>query len=97
MFHLMKTKYRIDPQPEHYACLIDMLGRAGQIDEAWDLYCSLTASQNKCSSAIYVAMLNACRASMDAVKGKEVAIRMLEVDPQNPGDSCLDIKLLFCY
>ena len=85
MLHLMKTKYRIDPHPEHYSCLIDMLGRAGQIDEAWDLYCSLTASQNKCSSAIYVAMLNACRASMDAVKGKKVAVRMLEVDPQNLG------------
>ena len=85
MLHLMKSKYRIDPQPEHYACLIDMLGRAGQIDEAWNLYCSLTASQNKCSSAIYVAMLNACRANMDAVRGKKVAVRMLEVHPQNPG------------
>ncbi|CAD6263115.1 unnamed protein product [Miscanthus lutarioriparius] len=44
MLHLMKSKYGIDPQPEHYACLIDMLGRTGRIDEAWDLYCSLTAS-----------------------------------------------------
>ncbi|XP_062220469.1 pentatricopeptide repeat-containing protein At5g66500, mitochondrial-like [Phragmites australis] len=85
MLHLMKSKYGIDPQPEHYACLIDMLGRAGQIDEAWDLYCSLTSSRNGHSSAIYVAMLNACRANMDVVRGKKVAVRMLEVDPQNPG------------
>ncbi|KAM0886629.1 hypothetical protein ACQ4PT_029575 [Festuca glaucescens] len=42
--HLMKSKYAIDPGPEHYACFIDMLGRAGQIDEAWDLYCSLCAN-----------------------------------------------------
>ncbi|CAO2177183.1 unnamed protein product [Urochloa humidicola] len=84
MLHLMKSKYMIDPQPEHYACLIDMIGRAGQIDKAWDLYCSLTASQNKCSSAIYVAMLNACRVNMDAVRGKKVAVHMLEADPQNP-------------
>jgi pentatricopeptide repeat protein len=84
MLHLMKSKYGIDPQPEHYACLIDMLGRTGRIDEAWDLYCSLTASRNKSSSAICVAMLNACRANMDAVRGKKVAVRMLEVDPRNP-------------
>ncbi|CAL4963456.1 unnamed protein product [Urochloa decumbens] len=84
ILHLMKSKYRIDPQPEHYACLIDMIGRAGQIDEAWDLYCSLTTSQNKCSSAIYVAMLNACRVNMDAVRGKKVAVHMLDAVPQNP-------------
>ncbi|KAF8696809.1 hypothetical protein HU200_036447 [Digitaria exilis] len=85
MLHLMKSKYKIDPKPEHYVCLIDMLGRAGQIDEAWNLYCSLTASQNKCSSAICVAMLNACRANMDVLRGKKVAAHLLEIDPRNPG------------
>ncbi|CAD6340812.1 unnamed protein product [Miscanthus lutarioriparius] len=85
MMHLMKSKYGIDPQPEHYACLIDMLGRTGRIDEAWNLYCSLTASRNKSSSAVCVAMLNACRANMDAVRGKKMAVRMLEVYPRNPG------------
>ncbi|KAL6608033.1 hypothetical protein ACP70R_041096 [Stipagrostis hirtigluma subsp. patula] len=85
MLRLMKSKYRINPEPEHYACLIDMLGRAGQIDEAWDLYCSLTANRNEISSAICVAMLNACRDNMDVVRGKKVAMHMLEVDPQNPG------------
>ncbi|KAJ1298500.1 hypothetical protein BS78_01G458200 [Paspalum vaginatum] len=85
MLHLMRMKYGIDPQPEHYACLIDMLGRTGRIDEAWDLYCSLTARRNKSYGAIFVAMLNACRANMDVVRGQKVAAHMLEVDPQNPG------------
>jgi pentatricopeptide repeat protein len=86
MLHLMKSKYGIDPQPEHYACVIDMLGRTGRVDEAWDLYSSLlTASRNKPCSAISVAMLNACRANTDAARGKEVAVRMLEADPRNPG------------
>ncbi|KAL6884534.1 hypothetical protein ACP4OV_010470 [Aristida adscensionis] len=83
--HLMKSKYGINPEPEHYACLIDMLGRAGQIDEAWDLYCTLTANRNETSSAICVAMLSACRANMYVGRGNKVAMHMLEVDPQNPG------------
>jgi pentatricopeptide repeat protein len=85
ILHLMKSKYGIDPQPEHYACLIDMLGRAGHIDEVWDLYCRLTARRNSCSNAIYVATLNACKANMDVIRGKKVAVHMLEVHPQNPG------------
>ncbi|KAK1618652.1 hypothetical protein QYE76_024169 [Lolium multiflorum] len=81
--HLMKSKYAIDPGPEHYACFIDMLGRAGQIDEAWDLYCSLCANLTELSAAICVAMLNACISNIDVVRGNTVAGHLLEVDPQN--------------
>jgi pentatricopeptide repeat protein len=81
--HLMKSKYAIDPGPEHYACFIDMLGRAGQIDEAWNLYCSLCANLTELSAAICVAMLNACISSIDVVRGNTVAGHLLEVDPQN--------------
>uniref|UniRef100_A0ACD5YYX7 Uncharacterized protein n=1 Tax=Avena sativa TaxID=4498 RepID=A0ACD5YYX7_AVESA len=81
--HLMKSKYAIDPGPEHYACFIDMLGRAGQIDEAWDLYCSLRANLTEIYGAICVAMLNACISNIDVVRGNKVAGHLLEVDPQN--------------
>jgi pentatricopeptide repeat protein len=84
MLHLMKTKYGIAPGPEHYACLIYMLGRAGQVDEAWDLYCRLTANRYGRSIAICVAMFNACKTNMDVVRGKKVAVHMLEIDPKNP-------------
>lgn len=84
MLHLMKSKYAIEPGPEHYTCFIDMLGRAGQMDEAWDLYCSLRANRNELYGAISVAMLNACIVNMDAVRGNTVAKLLVEVDPQNP-------------
>jgi pentatricopeptide repeat protein len=84
MLHLMKSKYGISPGPEHYACLIDMLGRVGQVDEAWDLYCRLTANRYGRSIAICVAMFNACKTNMDVVRGKKVAVWMLEIDPKNP-------------
>ncbi|KAL7248130.1 hypothetical protein ACSBR2_002939 [Camellia fascicularis] len=34
-FALFQEKYGVDPGPEHYACFIDILGRAGRIEEAW--------------------------------------------------------------
>ncbi|KAM3351754.1 hypothetical protein ACQJBY_023586 [Aegilops geniculata] len=82
--HLMKRKYAIDPGPEHYACFIDMLGRAGLIDEAWDLYCCLHTNKSELHGAICVAMLSACMANMDVARGNMVAEHILEVDPQNP-------------
>ncbi|KAL0393796.1 UNVERIFIED_CONTAM: Pentatricopeptide repeat-containing protein [Sesamum latifolium] len=33
-FDRMRTEFGIDPNLEHYACLVDMLGRAGRIEEA---------------------------------------------------------------
>lgn len=82
--HLMKRKYAIDPGPEHYACFIDMLGRAGLIDEAWDLYCCLHSNINELHGAICVAMLNACMTNMDVARGNMVAEHILKVDPQSP-------------
>uniref|UniRef100_A0A0D9V1J5 Pentacotripeptide-repeat region of PRORP domain-containing protein n=1 Tax=Leersia perrieri TaxID=77586 RepID=A0A0D9V1J5_9ORYZ len=89
MLHLMKKQYGINPGPEHYACFIDLLGRAGQIDEAWDLYCSFNTNRSELSGSICVAMLNACRANMDVVRGNKVALHLLEVDPENPGSHVL--------
>ncbi|GKV00994.1 hypothetical protein SLEP1_g13596 [Rubroshorea leprosula] len=33
----MKRSFRIEPLQEHYACMIDILGRAGRLDEAVEL------------------------------------------------------------
>lgn len=32
--HELRLKYRITPQVEHYACTVDLLGRAGRLEEA---------------------------------------------------------------
>ncbi|PKU80737.1 pentatricopeptide repeat-containing protein At5g66500, mitochondrial-like isoform X1 [Dendrobium catenatum] len=83
-FFLMKEKHGFAPSSAHYACLIDLLGRAGRVEEAWDLFCSLNRSHNKLTSPVCVAMLNACRVSMDFMRGEVVAMHLLELDPDNP-------------
>ena len=34
-FKLMTEEYRIIPRIEHYACMVDLLGRSGQVDESY--------------------------------------------------------------
>nr|CAD1840900.1 unnamed protein product [Ananas comosus var. bracteatus] len=34
-FDLMRERYGINPTIDHYTCMVDMLGRAGRLEEGW--------------------------------------------------------------
>uniref|UniRef100_A0A6N2MUR6 Pentacotripeptide-repeat region of PRORP domain-containing protein n=1 Tax=Salix viminalis TaxID=40686 RepID=A0A6N2MUR6_SALVM len=36
IFESMMDRYRIEPGVEHYACIVDMLGRAGMVERAYE-------------------------------------------------------------
>jgi pentatricopeptide repeat protein len=55
---LMKSKYGVDPTIEHYTCVIDMLGRAGQLEEAYKLAQTMPIETNP---VVWRALLAACR------------------------------------
>ncbi|XP_076888844.1 pentatricopeptide repeat-containing protein At2g46050, mitochondrial-like [Bidens hawaiensis] len=40
-FESMTKDYKIMPELEHYTCLVDLLGRAGQLDEAYNVLVSM--------------------------------------------------------
>ncbi|RRT36475.1 hypothetical protein B296_00049367 [Ensete ventricosum] len=88
-FFAMQSKHGIDPGPEHYACFIYLLGRAGRIEEAWKLYCGLILNPDNLTSAVCIAMLNACKANMDLARGEQMARHLLSLDPDNPGSYVL--------
>lgn len=37
IFYMMSTKYKIQPSMEHWTCIIDMLGPAGRLEEAYEI------------------------------------------------------------
>lgn len=57
-FRRMVTGYGLNPKTEHYGCLIDLLGRAGLLEEAYDLMKELTLERDATS---WRALLGACR------------------------------------
>ena len=59
-FNLVREEYGLDPHQEHYACFIDGLGRAGQIDEAWCLFNDMIKNGTRPTAVIWIALLNAC-------------------------------------
>ncbi|RZC84284.1 hypothetical protein C5167_047068 [Papaver somniferum] len=36
VFHSMSLEHHIEPKLEHYACMVNLLGRAGELDESWN-------------------------------------------------------------
>ena len=85
-FNSMKKIYDINPGPEHYACMVDLLGRAGRLYEANRFIESMPM---KPTPSVLGALLGACRKYGDLKMGREVAERLFQMEPHNPGNYVL--------
>lgn len=77
VFELMQQKYGIEPDTEHYSCLVDVLGRAGRLDEAQKMM-----QRNEGCSA-WRTLLSACRNYGNTEIGEISARRVMELNPKD--------------
>eukprot|EP01018_Ginkgo_biloba_P006956 Gb_01592 [translate_table: standard] len=75
-FDSMSREYGIAPTVEHYTCMLDLLGRAGCLDEAEKLVNQMPV---KPDATIWGALLGACRIHGNIDIGKRTADRLLEL------------------
>lgn len=81
-FNAMTAKFNIIPGVEHYGCMVDLLGRAGHLNEAYDLIKGMKVNPD---FIVWGALLGACRIHKNVELG-EISARMLfELDPKNCG------------
>ncbi|XP_065860633.1 pentatricopeptide repeat-containing protein At1g18485 [Euphorbia lathyris] len=78
-FSEMQNSHGIEPKLEHYACLIDMLGRAGRLDDALRL---LNEMPEQPDSGIWSSLLSSCRIFGALGMGEKVAEKLLELEPK---------------
>ncbi|KAL0364978.1 UNVERIFIED_CONTAM: Pentatricopeptide repeat-containing protein [Sesamum angustifolium] len=79
-FDSMTRVYHIEPKLEHYGCLIDLLGRAGLLDEAEDLIKKVPNKDNKIVIPLYGALLSACRNFENVDMGERIAKQLLDIE-----------------
>lgn len=79
-FKSMKTLYNIEPGPEHYACMVDILGRAGSLAEAIDLINSMTFEP---PPGVWGALLGAGRTHLNLDLAKLAAQHLMELEPDS--------------
>ncbi|KNA04115.1 hypothetical protein SOVF_202650, partial [Spinacia oleracea] len=80
-FESMSKIHQINPRMEHYACVIDMLGRAGLLSEAKSFVANLPVNPG---ILVWQALLGACAICGDSEMGKYAADQLLLLEPDNP-------------
>ncbi|XP_062004662.1 pentatricopeptide repeat-containing protein At4g21065-like [Rosa rugosa] len=81
-FSLMWDEYAVRADVKHYTCMVDLLGRAGKLDEALKLAESMAVEKDE---GLWSALLGACRVHGNLDLAEKAASSLLELQPENPG------------
>eukprot|EP01018_Ginkgo_biloba_P029527 Gb_22655 [translate_table: standard] len=79
-FNCMIRDHSIIPTMDHYACMVDLLGRAGQLDEAKDI---INRMSSEPGAIVWQTLLGACKTHGNMELGQYAAERILELKPQD--------------
>ncbi|RZC91234.1 hypothetical protein C5167_027296 [Papaver somniferum] len=81
-YKVMTDEYKIVPRIEHFSCMVDLLGRAGNIDEAYNFVKQMPLEPNE---RIWGALLSACRVHSNMEIGLVAADRLFQLSPEQAG------------
>ncbi|XP_058070950.1 pentatricopeptide repeat-containing protein At2g13600-like [Magnolia sinica] len=81
-FKTMRQEYGIVPMEENYGCVVDLLARAGRINEAKDIIASMPM---KPSASVWGALLGACRIHGHVEEAELVGQFLHELEPNEAG------------
>lgn len=84
-FELMK-KHKIEPDITHYVAVVDLLGRAGQLERAERFILGMPIEP---TAAVWKALLGACRVHKNMFLGGYAAERVFELNPHESGPHML--------
>lgn len=81
-FQSMKKLFGINPGREHYGCIIDLLGRAGKLDQAIEL---IHQMEGEPDAVTWRTLLGACRVHRNVDLAIHAAKQILKLDPEDAG------------
>ncbi|XP_018505127.2 pentatricopeptide repeat-containing protein At4g30700 [Pyrus x bretschneideri] len=82
IFNHMVHNHGFEPLPEHYACMVDILGRAGKLEKALDFIKELPVEPGP---PVWGALLGACMIHKNTELARVASERLFELDPDNTG------------
>lgn len=81
-FSSMSRDYGIKPREKHYAAMVDLLGRAGRLQEAYEFALNSPCEEH---SVVWGSLLGACRNHGDMDLAEIAAQKYFELEPENAG------------
>lgn len=85
-FNSMVEDHDMKPHVDHYACIVDLLGRAGRLKEAHELIKTMPFEPNH---AVWGALLGACVVHENVSLGEVAAGNLFKLEPDNTGNYVL--------
>ena len=82
LFNSMESIFKIEPELEHYACLVDILARAGSLEEAKLVVQEMPVEPD---AGVWGALLGGCRFHGSINLGAAVGKKLLNFDPGGAG------------
>eukprot|EP01018_Ginkgo_biloba_P000318 Gb_38243 [translate_table: standard] len=78
--------FHIMPGMEHYVCMVDLLGRAGHLDEAEDFINKMPVEPD---ATVWRCLLGACRVHNNLEIAEHAAEHLFQLDPENAANYVL--------
>ncbi|KFK33747.1 hypothetical protein AALP_AA5G054800 [Arabis alpina] len=80
MLDTMEARYGITPKHEHYSCIVDLMCRAGRLDDAVGV---IEKMPMKPLASVWGALLNGCRTHKNVELGELAVKNLLELEKGN--------------
>ncbi|KAL0546516.1 hypothetical protein IC582_016427 [Cucumis melo] len=81
-FQLMEETYAIRPSLKHYGCMVDLFGRAGHLEKAYNFVKNMPVQPDV---SVWGALLGACRIHENVELVRTVSDHLLKVESKNVG------------
>lgn len=89
-FDSLTSEFQIIPKIEHYSCMVDLLARAGHLEEAWDF---IEKIPGKPDAVMLGALLAACRKCKNVEVSVRVINKIMLLEPSNSWNYVVSSKI----
>ncbi|XP_028549956.1 pentatricopeptide repeat-containing protein At1g74630 [Dendrobium catenatum] len=86
LFQSMSCEYGVQPSVEHYGCIVDLYGRAGMLEKAYEFAKQMPIKSN---SIIWRTLLGACSIHGNVRLAEDIKMRLAELEPNDSSDYVL--------
>ncbi|KAI3726882.1 hypothetical protein L1987_66688 [Smallanthus sonchifolius] len=90
IFNCMQREFHVVPNIHHYGCVVDLMGRVGLVEDAYELIMSMKC---KPDATIWRTLLGACKVHGNLTLGEQVIEHLIELKAQEAGDYILLLNI----
>ncbi|THU64303.1 hypothetical protein C4D60_Mb01t25030 [Musa balbisiana] len=80
IFHSIKDEHGMEHTADHYACVVDLLSRAGRFEEAEEIMDKMPMKPDK---FLWASLLGGCRIHKNVKLGEQAAEALFDIEPEN--------------